>query len=130
VTVSESRPIVGIPASVRLLEFDLRFHGTGEQYLHAVRNIVGATAFTIPGLDDLQNAVELLDVMDGLLLTGSFSNLHPSTYGEEVTTDLGFYDQSRDAVTLPLIRVALERGMPVSSPGAARGARRRRSSTG
>lgn len=112
-TRTEKRPVVGIPASVRLLEFDLRFHGTGEQYLRAVREDVGATAFTIPGMADLDNAIELLELMDGLLLTGSFSNLHPSTYGEEVTTDLGFYDRARDGVTMPLIRAAIERGMPV-----------------
>lgn len=108
-----ARPVVGIPASVRLLEFDCEFHGTAIQYLDAVRNDVGASVFTIPSISDLGNAMELLDLMDGLLLTGSFSNIHPSTYGEEVNTELGFYDQKRDATTLPLIRAAVERGLPV-----------------
>lgn len=90
----------------------MAFHGTGQQYLRAVREDVGATVFTIPGLEQ-DNAVELLDVLDGLLLTGSFSNIHPSTYGEPVTTSLGFYDQPRDGITLPLIRAALARELPV-----------------
>jgi putative glutamine amidotransferase len=113
VSSAKLKPIVGIPASVRLIEMDCEFHGTALQYLRAVRDDVGATVFTIPGLGDVQNAIECLDMMDGLLLTGSFSNMHPSTYGEEVNTPLGFYDQKRDATTLPLIRAALERGMPV-----------------
>ncbi len=109
----QRKPIVGIPASVRLLEHAMEFHGTAHQYLRAVREDVGATVFTIPGLPDTANALELLDSVDGLLLTGSFSNMHPSTYGEAIATAEGFYDQKRDAVTLPLIRAALERSIPI-----------------
>lgn len=108
-----SKPIVGIPASVRLLESAMQFHGTAYQYLCAVRDEVGATVFTIPGLADTDNALELLDAVDGLLLTGSFSNIHPSAYGEESVTPEGFYDEHRDAVTLPLIRAALDRAVPI-----------------
>ena len=107
------KPLVGIPASVRLLEHAMEFHGTANQYLRAVREDVGATVFTIPGLPDTGNAIELLDSVDGVLLTGSFSNMHPSTYGEPIATAEGFYDQKRDAVTLPLIRAALERSVPI-----------------
>jgi putative glutamine amidotransferase len=111
--VLRRKPLVGIPASVRLLEHAMEFHGTAGQYLRAVREDVGATVFTIPGLSDTANAIELLDSVNGVLLTGSFSNIHPSTYGEAVATAEGFYDQKRDAVTLPLIRAALERAVPI-----------------
>jgi putative glutamine amidotransferase len=107
------KPLIGIPASVRLLEHAMEFHGTAGQYLRAVREHVGATVFTIPGLSDTANAMELLDSVNGVLLTGSFSNIHPSSYGESVATAEGFYDQNRDAVTLPLIRAALERAIPI-----------------
>jgi putative glutamine amidotransferase len=108
-----SKPVVGIPASVRLLEFAMPFHGTGDQYLRAVRDEVGARVFTIPGLADIDNALGLLDMIDGVLLTGSFSNIHPSTYREPIATPGGFYDEQRDAVTLPLIHAALERAVPI-----------------
>jgi len=107
------RPVVGIPASVRLLEFAMQFHGSAVQYLRAAREEVGASVFTIPGLPDIDNALELLELVDGILLTGSFSNIHPSAYGEPVTSSEGFYDEHRDAVTLPLIRAALVQGVPV-----------------
>jgi putative glutamine amidotransferase len=107
------KPVVGIPASVRRLEHAMEFHGTADQYLRAVRDDVGATVFTIPGLADTANAIELLDAVDGVLLTGSFSNVHPSTYGASIATAQGFYDPKRDAVTLPLIRAALERAVPI-----------------
>jgi putative glutamine amidotransferase len=107
------KPIVGIPASVRRLEFGMLFHGTAWQYLQAVRDHVGATVVTIPG-ETADNAAELLEIVDGILLTGSFSNVHPSTYGEEVVdTSHGFFDEPRDAVTLPLIRGCLQRGVPI-----------------
>lgn len=107
------RPVVGIPASVRRLELDLAFHGTAEQYLRAVRDEVGATVLTIPGLADIDNALEVLELLDGVLLTGSFSNIHPSAYREPVMTEIGFYDEPRDRVTLPLIRETVRRGVPL-----------------
>jgi len=107
------KPVVGIPASVRLLDHAMQFHGTAYQYLRAVRDEIGATVFTIPGLADTDNAIELLDAVDGLLLTGSFSNIHPAAYGEPIAPAAGFYDERRDAVTLPLIRAALERAVPI-----------------
>lgn len=107
------KPVVGIPASVRRLEFSMSFHGTAHQYLRAVREEVEATVLTIPGLPDIDNALEILEVSDGILLTGSFSNIHPSAFQERESSSEGFYDQERDAVTLPLIRAALERGVPI-----------------
>jgi len=107
------KPLVGIPASVRRLEFSMAFHGTAYQYLRAVREEVGATVLTIPGLADIGNALEILDRVDGLLLTGSFSNIHPSAYHEAEASTVGLYDPERDAVTMPLIRAALERGVPI-----------------
>jgi putative glutamine amidotransferase len=111
--MTRSKPVVAIPASVRLLEFATQFHGTAYQYLRAVREEIGASVFTIPGLPDIANALELLDAVDGVLLTGSFSNLHPSTYGEPIGPSVQLFDQQRDAVTLPLIRRAIERGVPI-----------------
>jgi putative glutamine amidotransferase len=107
-----TKPVVGIPASVRFLEYGMPFHGTAQQYLRAVREDVGATVLTIPGTAS-DNAIELLDLLDGVLLTGSFSHIHPSTYGEPVVPSDGFYDEARDEVTLPLIRALLERDLPI-----------------
>ena len=111
--MTSPKPRVGIPASVRLIDFALQFHGTGYQYLRAVREEVGASVFTIPGLPDIDNALELLDAVDGVLLTGSFSNIHPVNYGESVATTEGIFDEQRDAVTLQLIHAALERSLPI-----------------
>src|SRR5690606_6609352 len=55
----------------------------------------------------------LLDRIDGVLLTGSKSNVHPSLYGGEASEANGPYDPDRDATTMPLIREAIERGVPL-----------------
>ncbi len=108
-----TRPLVGIPASVRSLELNMLFHGTAEQYLRAVRESVGASVVTIPALEDADNGLELLERVDGILLTGSFSDIHPSAYGEPVRNPRSIFDSQRDALTLPLVRSALARAVPV-----------------
>jgi putative glutamine amidotransferase len=52
-------------------------------------------------------------VMIARLLPGSPSNVHPSHYdgGDSRTPEL--HDRERDATTLPLIRAAIARGLPV-----------------
>jgi putative glutamine amidotransferase len=48
-----------------------------------------------------------------VLLTGSPSNVHPSHFGEAVHDESLPLDPERDAWTLPLIRLALARGLPL-----------------
>ena len=104
------RPIVGIPAC----NVDARGHpqhATPSRYAAAVMGGADAMPVLIPPMGEAQLAV--LDRLDGLLLSGSPSNVHPSAYagGESSTPD--WHDPERDATTLPLIRAALERGLPV-----------------
>jgi putative glutamine amidotransferase len=55
----------------------------------------------------------MLDMVDGVLLGGSATNVHPRHYGEEpLRADMAF-DEGRDAVSLPLVRLAIERGVPL-----------------
>ena len=81
----------------------------------------------IPPLGEPQLAV--LDRLDGLLLSGSPSNVHPDHYagGDCRTPDL--HDLERDATTLRLIPEAVRARHPRAGdlprhPGAERGARR------
>jgi putative glutamine amidotransferase len=57
--------------------------------------------------------VGVIDRLDGLLLPGSPSNVEPSLYGAEEDLTPGKHDPHRDATTLPLVRAALARGLPV-----------------
>jgi putative glutamine amidotransferase len=102
--------MVAIPACARLVNGLLR-HDTPARYAAAVLGGSGATPIIIPPLGEPQLAV--LDRIDGLLLSGSPSNVHPDHYagGESRTPDL--HDLERDATTLRLIPEAIARGIPV-----------------
>ena len=102
--------IVGIPACAKSLA-GLSLHQTPARYAEAVLNGVGALPVLIPPMGEAM--VGLLDSLDGLLVPGSPSNVHPSHYegGESQTPD--FHDLERDHTTLPLIRMAIARGVPV-----------------
>jgi putative glutamine amidotransferase len=103
-------PIVGIPACAKLVAGILR-HDTPARYAEAVLGGAGAVPVMLPPLGEAELAA--LDRLDGLLVPGSPSNVHPSLYdgGESETPD--FHDPARDATTLPMIRATLARGMPV-----------------
>jgi len=60
-----------------------------------------------------QELLAALDFIDGVLLTGSPSNVHPSHFDEPVHDEALPLDPVRDAWTLPLIRAVLERGVPL-----------------
>ena len=55
----------------------------------------------------------LLDACDGLLLTGSASNVEPHHYGGPASQPGTLHDPNRDATTLPLIPQAIAAGLPV-----------------
>ncbi|MGI3779096.1 MAG: gamma-glutamyl-gamma-aminobutyrate hydrolase family protein [Janthinobacterium lividum] len=103
-------PIVGLPACARRYP-DYLQHAVAEQYVAAVRDGAGAVPVLLPPLGPPAEA--LLDRLDGLLLPGSESNVAPALYGEARDATPGQHDPARDATTLPLIRLALARGMPV-----------------
>jgi putative glutamine amidotransferase len=102
--------VVGIPACATVAN-ERPVHTTPARYAAAVMGGVGGVPIMIPPVGEAQLA--LLDRIDGLLVPGSPSNVHPSHYdgGDSETPDK--HDPARDATTLPLIRAAIARGMPV-----------------
>ena len=89
------------------------FHAVGEKYLRAVVEAADCMPLLIPALRDLVSIDEVLDVVDGLLFTGSPSNVEPTHYSGPASRAGTLHDADRDATTLPLIPVAIERGVPV-----------------
>ena len=104
------KPIVLVPACNRLLG-DHPFHIAGKKYVDAVR-LAGATPLIVPTAEP-DEIDALLALADGVLLTGSPSNVHPSHFGEEVYDPTLPLDIQRDAWTLPLIRRVIQIGMPL-----------------
>ncbi len=108
--VPDGKPLVLVPGCNRVLG-DHLFHVVGKKYVDAVR-LAGATPLIVPSAE-ADEIDALLDIVDGVLLTGSPSNVHPSHFGEAVR-DAGLpLDAERDAWTLPLIRRVIARGLPL-----------------
>ena len=89
------------------------FHMVGEKYAHAVSRAAGALPLLVPVLPEPLEIAELLAHLDGLLLPGSPSNVEPHHYDEGPSEPGTLHDPERDATTLPLIRAAIESGVPL-----------------
>lgn len=107
--MTASKPVVLVPACNRQLGTHA-FHVAGRKYIEAVR-LAGCQPLVVPGAapDEID---ALLDLADGVLLTGSPSNVHPSHFDEAVHDPALPLDPDRDAWTLPLVPKALARGLP------------------
>jgi len=105
-------PLVLVSTDRRLID-GYEWHMTPTSYVEAV--LVGAHALPLqlPSLGGALDLDAVLDQVDGVLLSGSKSNVHPTLYGAEPTIDHEPYDPARDATTLPLIRRAIAKGVPL-----------------
>jgi putative glutamine amidotransferase len=105
-------PLIGIPCCRRVLN-EFPFHVAGEKYITAVLGLVGGLPLLIPALGDGPALADLVARLDGLLLTGSPSNVEPHHYDGPSPPADNPTDPARDATTLPLIRAAVAAGVPV-----------------
>lgn len=105
-------PIIAIPADTREMD-GYYWHATPHQYVNAVVKGAKATALLVPALLDGNDIDSILDRVDGVMLSGSRSNVYPELYGGDIAEINGPYDRPRDATTMPLIRRTIERGIPL-----------------
>jgi putative glutamine amidotransferase len=114
-------PLIGIPSDVYTVGIN-PFHCVGEKYITAVARGCRGLPLLIPSFGpgpDIPPPVELFDIdamvdaLDGLLVTGSPSNVEPHHYGGDPSRPGTHHDPQRDAITLPLIGKALAAGLPV-----------------
>ncbi|ESY90342.1 hypothetical protein X741_26710 [Mesorhizobium sp. LNHC229A00] len=75
----------------------------------------------VPSFGDRLDFDQLFGAVDGVMITGSGSNVHPSLYGGDGCEANGPYDTARDSTTLPLIRKAIDQGALALSRTAAAG---------
>jgi putative glutamine amidotransferase len=109
---STSKPLIGLPSDT--YEKDgLLYHSIGDKYLRAVHDVAHCAPVMIPSLGDDQDVDAILDRLDGVIMTGATSNVHPPHFGEQPTTAHEPYDHHRDSSTLRLIRKVLDRKMPL-----------------
>ena len=109
-TSAAAKPLILVTACNRVLG-EHPFHIAGKKYVDAAR-LAGGQPLIVPSAEP-HEIDALLDLADGLLLTGSPSNVHPSHFGEGVHNPALPLDPVRDSWTLPMIRRALARGIPL-----------------
>lgn len=106
------QPIVALVADTR--EFDSHiWHCAPTQYLRAALDVAGVLPLIVPAFGDDIDFDGLLARVDGVLISGSKTNVHPSRYGVEPTAKHEPFDLARDATTLPLIAAAIAKGVPL-----------------
>ncbi|MBC7984267.1 MAG: gamma-glutamyl-gamma-aminobutyrate hydrolase family protein [Candidatus Obscuribacterales bacterium] len=112
--MSLTKPLIGIPTDRRMLGLH-PFHCVGEKYITAVATGANAIPVLIPSLGETTEAElsALSARLDGILLTGSPSNVEPRHYKGPVSDPGTWHDPHRDATTLPLIPQAISAGLPV-----------------
>lgn len=110
--IDASWPAIGIPACVKSVE-ELPFHAVGEKYITAVVEGAEGLPLLLPVLGAAYELPSLLARLDGLLFTGSLSNIQPHHYGGPPDRPDSPQDPQRDATTLPLIRAAIAAGVPL-----------------
>ncbi|CAN7273942.1 gamma-glutamyl-gamma-aminobutyrate hydrolase family protein [Pseudoxanthomonas sp. LjRoot168] len=105
-------PRVGLPTDHKQIGAH-PFLAVGEKYVRAVVDGAGCLPLLIPTLDPVLPLRQVLDSLDGLLLTGAVSNIEPHHYSDESSYEGNLLDPRRDATNLPLIPLAIEVGVPV-----------------
>ncbi len=109
---SNSRAVVGVPADRRQIGHH-PFHMAGEKYLRALINAADTLPLLVPALADDFDIDAALAHLDGILFTGSPSDIEPHHYDGDPSTPDTLHDAHRDKLTLPLAQRALETGVPV-----------------
>lgn len=105
-------PIIGVTACTKQVGLHPN-HIVGDKYVRAVAVGAEGLPLVIPALGDLIDQGTLLDAIDGLLFTGSPSNVEPHHYSGPASEAGTHHDPARDATTLPLIRKAIAAGVPL-----------------
>jgi putative glutamine amidotransferase len=109
---SDNPPVIGIPACL-VPRDGFASHQVGDKYVDGVIDGAGGLPLIIPALGPRLDFDALLAELDGLLITGSLSNVEPHHYGGPAPRPDSPSDPARDATTLPLIRRALELAVPL-----------------
>jgi putative glutamine amidotransferase len=107
------KPVVGVIANAHLVENRFAAQLVGEKTLRAVAEVAGALPLTFAGAPDITDIGTLLEVVDGVVLTGARANVHPTRFRAEPHPGHEPYDERRDAVALALAEACVARGVPI-----------------
>ena len=108
-----ARPVIGIQCSHHMAEDTYAVQMTGRRTIEAVAKVSDCLPLLIPGIPSAMDLPDLCATLDGIVLTGGRANVHPGHYGEALTEAHGAMDEERDDLVLPMIRAAVDLGIPI-----------------
>jgi putative glutamine amidotransferase len=104
------KPLVGVLCCNEFA--DRPVQTVASRFVKPLTEISGATVLLVPAISEACDVHIISERLDGLLLTGSQSNVSPHRYGGR-THDLSRLDEQRDEVALALAGHMIEAGRPV-----------------
>ena len=116
-----TKPIIGIPVDVKTID-NASYHVVGEKYINAIAHATGYFPVLLPAMgegSDMQSAkhlfcvADIADIVDGIFLPGSYSNIHPQRYGKPNEIPVLPNDAQRDEFTLELIGICVDNQVPL-----------------
>jgi putative glutamine amidotransferase len=106
------RPVAGVICCTRTVGIEPA-QAVMNRYVASAMRYADAAALLVPSMPELMKASEVAARLDGLMLTGSPSNLDPALYGQDIPDAPGPFDAGRDTMTADLIKAMLDLGRPV-----------------
>lgn len=108
------KPLIGISCCTKVFgPYPITNHAASDYCVRAVVEHAGGIPVLLPATAEKTSIDCLLSRLDGVLFTGSRSMVSPQEYGGGALEADMAEDRARDATTLPLIRAALARGLPL-----------------
>jgi putative glutamine amidotransferase len=105
--------VVGVIGSAYRIEKRFATQMVGERNLRALAEVIGALPLMFAGSPDITDVGALLNVVDGIVLTGARANVHPSRFNTAPHAKHEPYDIHRDEVALALSEACVARGVPL-----------------
>jgi putative glutamine amidotransferase len=105
-----ARPVLGIIACNRIVGTEVA-QAVMNRYIRSAMTYADVAALIVPSLPDLMSAAEVAPRLDGILLTGSPSNVGTHRYGDDGGD--GPFDDDRDEIAMGLVGSMIDAAKPV-----------------
>jgi putative glutamine amidotransferase len=110
------RPTIGITASVEMVtsgDWEELSAAVPFTYVRAVQRAGGRAILLVPDDRDAREPDRVLDLVDGLIVSGAAGDVDPAHYGEAAHPSTRPVVAERDDLEMSLVRAAAARDMPV-----------------
>ncbi|MGC6511562.1 MAG: gamma-glutamyl-gamma-aminobutyrate hydrolase family protein [Parvibaculales bacterium] len=109
--MKNTKPVIGVIAD-SVYQDNTRLSSTGKKYMEGLTAVADVLPVVIPSTPET-DIEAYLKIVDGIMLTGSLTNVHPAHYGVTPTSEHAPFDEFRDRTAFAFIEACLEQGVPL-----------------